>query len=143
MKTWTEEHFTELSWHDNHVYGLKLFAGEHGAGQLMLDLDHILEWRKADAGTFRFLIAPAILAFKGVSDLKIDLDYKVAGAALTPFSIQAITRTLEERERYLAKLWNISVNWPEGEISFEATGFEQRLTGEAILSDQMWLKRSA
>jgi hypothetical protein len=27
------------------------------------------------------------------------------------------------------------VNWPVGEITFEADGFEQRSTGEAVLSD--------
>jgi len=140
MQTWTEEHFDNLSWHDNHCYGLRVVAGEHGTGQLILDLDHILEWRKASAEKFQFLIAPAVLTFNGVSELKVDLDYKAASAALTPFSIHAITRTLEKRERYTAKLWCIEVNWPEGEITFEATGFEQKLKGEPILSNDMWLK---
>jgi hypothetical protein len=64
----------------------------------------------------------------------------VASAALTPFSIHSITRTLEKRKRHTAKLWCIEINWPEGEITFEASGFEQKLTGEPILSDDIWLK---
>src|SRR5262245_2166677 len=139
MRTWTEEHFDSLSWHDNHVHGLRVVAGEHGTGQLVLDLDHILEWRKASENKFQFLVAPAVLTFYGVSDLKVELDYRAASAALTPFSIHGITRTLEKRERYTAKLWRIDVNWPTGQITFEATGFEQHTTAEPTLSDDMRL----
>jgi hypothetical protein len=139
MRSWTDEHFDTLSWHDNHVHGLRVVAGEHGTGKLVLDLDHILEWRKASENKFQFLIAPAVLIFHDVSDLKVELDYRAASAALTPFSIHGITRTLERRERYTATLWRIEVNWPQGEITFEASGFEQRTTAEPTLSDDMWL----
>jgi hypothetical protein len=59
----------------------------------------------------------------------------LVSAALVPFSIHAIERRDEVRERYVAQVWKIAVNWPVGEITFEADGFEQRSTGEAVLTD--------
>ena len=140
MRTLTEQDLDQLSWHDNHCHGFRIMAGVHGAGQLILDLDYILEWRRATESTFQFLIVPATLTFQQVTNLKIELDYAVATAAMSPFSMDGIRRTLEQRERNLAQVWHIDINWREGEIRFEASGFEQRTTGEPVLSDAMYLE---
>lgn len=123
-----------MSWHDNHVHALRIVEGRHGAGELLLDLDYIVEWVKGDDG-MRFRIVPATLRFTQVTHLRIALDYATPSAALVPFSIHAIERRDEVRERYVAQVWKIAVNWPVGQITFEAEGFEQRSTGEAVLSD--------
>jgi hypothetical protein len=34
MTTWTQEAFDSMSWHDNHVHGLRVVEGEHGAGEM-------------------------------------------------------------------------------------------------------------
>lgn len=137
--TWTEAHFESMSWHDNHVHALRIVEGAYGAGQLVLDVDYIVEWRcNADNGRFR--IVPAELTFNEVTHLRIAIDYASQTAGLVPFSIEAIDRQFEQRERYVAQCWTIRLNWPRGEIAFEAAGFEQRALGQAVLTDAMYLQ---
>jgi hypothetical protein len=139
VQTWSDSQFNEMSWHDNHVHALRIVEGVHGAGQLVLDLDYILEWMKCEGDGCGFRIVPANLTFKEVTSLRISLDYATPTAALGPFSIHAIERRTERRDRYDAQLWKILVNWPVGEISFEAIGFEQISTGDPVLSSAMHL----
>lgn len=136
---WSTEKFDEMSWHDNHVHAFRVVEGEYGAGQLILELDYILEWLENDDGKFQFRILPSILTFVGVTSLRLSLDYETPTAALGPFSIHAIERRFESRERYEAQLWKILINWPAGEISFEAECFEQRGTSAPVLSDGQYL----
>ena len=46
--TVTEADFERLSWHDNHIYGLHLSLGDPARddwrSDLVLDIDHIVEW---------------------------------------------------------------------------------------------------
>src|SRR6266581_2823356 len=136
---WTERQFDEMSWHDNHVHALRIVEGPHGAGELILDLDYILEWHCATEG-HRFLILPAMLRFLEVTQLCLRLDYATPMAALGPFSIHAIERRSEPRERYVAQLWRIAINWPADEISCEATGFVQRGSGAPVTSEAQCLR---
>jgi hypothetical protein len=138
QELWTDAEFEHMSWHDNHVHGLRVVEGEHGTGLLILDLDYITEWA-CDAEHYRFRIVPATLTFEKVTNLRIALDYATPKAGLVPFSIDAIERTAEPRERYTAQVWRIAVNWPAGEISFEASGFEQRARGAPVLVDRQYL----
>jgi len=141
MRTWTDHDYATISWHDNHIHGFRLFEGKHGSGNLIFDIDHILEWVQTDAGKVAFRIAPASLEFHDASNLKISLDYASATAALVPFSIDSINRSLEMRERYTATIWQIPVNWPRGNIAFEAAGFTLTLRSEPILSGQQYLTK--
>jgi hypothetical protein len=59
---WTQDDFALLSWHDNQVHALHIPAGDGGADELELDLDHLLEGLPA-GGTFRFRITPTRLRF--------------------------------------------------------------------------------
>lgn len=135
---WTNDQFEEMSWHDNHVHALRIVEGSHGAGRLILDLDYIVEWVR-HANGLRFRIIPATLTFVDVINLRVALDYATPTAALGPFSINAIERCIEQRERYTALAWRISINWPAGEISFEASGFEQHGRRSSILCDRQHL----
>jgi hypothetical protein len=137
---WTERQFEEMSWHDNHVHAIRIEEGEHGAGKLILDLDYILEWVKDARGVMRFSILPVALVFREVTSLRMTLDYATPTAAMGPFSIRAIERRTERRQRYTALLWNIVISWPSGEITFEAPGYEQRGAGKPILADQQCLR---
>ena len=47
------------AWHDNHIHGFTIREGEDGAGQLVLDIDHILEWLPPKEGYYSFMISPA------------------------------------------------------------------------------------
>lgn len=137
-QVWTDEQFDEMSWHDNCVHGLRIVEGTHGTGELILDLDYILEWIESEDG-FRFRILPVTLKFREVTDLRIFLDYATPMIALGPFSIHAIERKFEQRERYAAQVWKLLINSPVGEISFESRGFEQRGVGAPRLGGGQWL----
>ena len=81
-----------MVWHDNYVHGLAISEGKYGSGELILDLDYIVEWIKDESGTVKFKVAPATLTFREVTDLTIALDYASANAAMGPFSIGSTTR---------------------------------------------------
>ena len=136
---WTDRLFDQMSWHDNHVHALRIVEGVHGMGELILDLDYILEWI-CNAEGAKFRLVPVTLRFLEVTDLRISLDYATPTAALGPFSIHGIERRNEPRERYIAQIWKILINWPQGEIMFEAQGFEQRAWGAAVLSESLYLR---
>jgi hypothetical protein len=141
VKVWHTQDFDSLSWHDNHVHALRIEQGEWGAGTLILDIDYIEKWLKS-GDRCRFSIVPAHLKFLDVTDLVINLDYRSASAGLTPFSIHDIVRRIEQRERYIAQLWTIEVNWPIGKLEFESMGFEQTALCDAIVSDVQLLEPS-
>jgi hypothetical protein len=133
---WTDADFDELSWHDNYVHGIQVEGGgEFGTGTLILDLDYILEWLRPSGQLFEFRIAPASLTFHDVFALKIDLDW--IGAAMSPFSISQISRQKLPHESWS---WSIGVNWPEGTITFEATGFTQMLRSEPLIKREQHLE---
>jgi hypothetical protein len=91
---WTEADFEALAWHDVHVHGVRIIEGEHGAGELCLDLDYIVDWLcpVGGEGRCRFRIAPALLTFREVTGLKLSLDYATPSAAMGPFSIHDVRR---------------------------------------------------
>lgn len=135
---WTDAQFEEMSWHDNYVHGIRIVEGAHALGELILDIDYILEWICVQE-LCQFRIVPATLRFFDVIDLRLSLDYVTSAAALTPFSLHSIERKFEKRERYTAQLWKLPINWPTGELTFEAKGFEQRAIGAARLSNSQCL----
>jgi hypothetical protein len=141
MQRWTEEDFDSLSWHDNHVHAMELanFNEENGTCDLVLMIDHILDWIGAADRTISFRVAPALLTFHDVFALRVELDYARVSAGMTPFSIDRIER---EPLSYGSFRWKIAINWPEGSITFEAPRFTQQLTGEPVESSTQALHDS-
>ena len=138
---WTEANFDEMCWHDNHVHALRIEEGEHGTGQLTLDIDYIVEWLCPQDGNFSFRVAPATLTFHDVFALKIHVDWASVQAGMRPFSIDGIER--EKREHpsgHVDWSWTIRVNWPEGFISFTGTRFTQVLRSEPIATQSQSLE---
>lgn len=135
--SWDESQFGDMCWHDNHVHALAIRAGEHGAGELDLDLDYILEWLRPTESMYAFRLAPATLTFRGVYDLRIEIDYAVASAGMTPFSIDRIAREVEPTTGQVR--WTVELNWPTGAISFIATGFRQRLKAAPVVRNSQHL----
>jgi hypothetical protein len=66
------------SWHDNLIYGIHWRCAEPDRGlwrsELVLDIDHILDWVPSRERCFTFLMAPAVLVFHDAGDLEISLD---------------------------------------------------------------------
>src|ERR1039457_4924251 len=137
-QSWTEADFGDLGWHDNHVHGFNIREGEYGAGWLILDLDYICEWRCGTDKRCTFMVAPADLVFRDVTDLRISIDFK--NLALGQLSIGEIRREVTTRtERYTGYRWQILFNSPEGEISFERSGFNQVLRASPTHSPHQFL----
>ena len=142
--------FERLSWHDDTLYGLRLEIGDpernDWRSELVLDLDHIVEWVCDGDGSCRFRVAPASLTFHHVTDLQVAVDCGDTGGqvALHALSIDAITRErivdqkiCFDRPYYR---WRIAFNWPRGgEIGFGASDFTLDLRAEPVLQDQQQL----
>ncbi len=139
-ETWDESHFDEMSWHDNHVHGLRIREGPEGwDGELELDIDYILEWLRPTESTFAFRVAPATLTFVEVLDLRIEIDYAAISFATVPFSIGEIRR--EPATSNGGTRWTLDLNVPTGTISFLANGFRQVLRAPAIVTSSQSLTK--
>ncbi|WP_116812869.1 hypothetical protein [Steroidobacter cummioxidans] len=136
---WTDADFERMSWHDNHVHAIRCVEGENGEGELVLDIDHILEWLKGNEGGLRFRVQPATLVFHSVMFLRIAIDYAAATAAFGPFMIDGIERRIEKREHYEAQVWRLPISWPGGQIEFEARGFTQTAEGLPLVTSSQQL----
>lgn len=142
--------FDGLSLHDDTLYGLRFDVGDSFQGDwhadLVLDIDHIVEWICGADGGAQFLVAPADLIFHGVTDLKIAVDWGDSSdrTALHDISIDGITREpVPDQEGYPRRehyRWRIALNWPQGgAITFGARGFAQTLRAEPVLLDEQRL----
>ena len=143
----TGAEFERLSWHDNALYGLRFDVGDSCRGDwhsdLVLDIDHIIEWVCDADGQCRFRVAPATLTFHDVTDLKLAVDWGDSGCrtVLHEVSIGRITRERVEDQKIRLDRpyyrWRIELNWPQGgEIGFGASGFTQALRAEPVLRDE-------
>ncbi len=119
MKYSTKD-FNNMSWHDCPVYSFKF------DDNFELDLDYILNWKKIEENKYEYLISPAILSFKEVSELKIDVKCEF----LNGFEIIEIEKLNDNN-------WRIELH--QGEISFISSGFEQLLKKEPIIKREMYL----
>lgn len=151
--TQTDADFDRLSWHDCHIWGIELRAGDPDAGDwtsdLALDVDFIVEWICDVGGGGRFRVAPASLVFHGVTDPKIDIDWGRSGfrTALHPVSIGEVERErIEDQKVFLDRpyyAWAVRLNWPRGgAITFGAVGFTQTLRAEPVLTGSPCLPSS-
>jgi len=150
----TEADFETLSWHDCHLWSLDFVAGDPEGGDwtsdLVLGIDFIVEWLCGVDRSASFKIAPATLAFHGVTDPSIEIEWGASGhqAAIHPVSISRIARERVEAQRvFLDRAyyrWRIETNWPAGgRIAFGAVGFTQTLLAEPIVCDRQHLSREA
>jgi hypothetical protein len=142
--------FDRVSWHDNAVYGLRLEIGDperdDWRSNLVIDIDHIVEWVRVDEGRMRFRVAPATLTFHDVTDLQVAVDCGDTGGqvALHALSIDAITREriVEQKVCFDRPYyrWRIALNWPRGgEVRFGASDFTLALRAAPVLQDQQQL----
>lgn len=129
---WTTADFDAMNWHDAHVHALRIVHGAHGSGELILDIDYILEWHTGEA-LYSFVVVQATLQFHEVHSLVMNLDYATPQAGFGAFSIDGITREpFTDARGFTAVRWRLEVNWPDGEIEFIATGFTQTRVGEPV-----------
>jgi hypothetical protein len=138
----TDADFDSTSWHDNHIHAFRFVEGKDGTGDLVLDLDHIVQWLEGEGGGFKFRVVPATLTFHEVMFPRIAIDFGAASAAFGPIMIHGIERRTEQRTHYLATIWKIPMTFPPGEMEFEARGFTQKARGEPMLTESQSLNPS-
>ena len=148
--TWTQDDFDGFSWHDDTVYGLYLAVGDPERGDwrsdLVLDIDHIVEWLCGADGAGQFRVAPATLTFHDVTDLSLAIDWGngTSQIALSPVSIARIVRSPATDQKVCLDRpyfrWRIEASRPAGAgIAFGASGFTQVLRAEPTLLDAQCL----
>lgn len=127
---WTGADFDGMSFHDVHVHGFQIAETPHnGTADLIFDIDYILEWINEPQG-FIFNVAQAHLRFHEATDLRFHLDYKKPTAGMCPFSLDGIERrNITYPNGFQTFEWKLAINWPQGELQFEAPGFTQTLVG--------------
>lgn len=114
------EKLKSYSWHDCPIYSIRFDDG------LSLDIDYILEWKKDEIEFgFQYLIAPAILEFIDVSNLKVMIE--------TEFINGLEINKIEYEDSY----WRIELQ--EGLIEFKAVDFKQTLLKAAIWKTNQYL----
>jgi hypothetical protein len=134
----------DWSWHDDWIHGFVLREPQPDRqlwhSELVLDIDHIVEWVKPEPGSsfIRVRIAPATLVFHDVSDLRMAIDFArhwPGNLILLP-TIHFIgagppTSSHEGYRGPPRYPWRVVMNEPpEGEIAFVATGFTLTLRAE-------------
>ena len=112
---YTEADFDRLSWHDCHIWGIELRAGDADDGDWTSDLALDIDWGRLGSQV-----------------------------SLHPASIGDVERErLRNQKVYLDRpyySWRIRLNWPDSsEIVFGAVGFTQTLRAEPVLTEKQCL----
>jgi hypothetical protein len=136
---WTENDFGEMSWHDCNIDAMALDQEGEWQSDLVLSLDYIVEWLCGVDKTCRFRIAPAVLRFANVDNLRLDVSLTFK----QPLEIYTIERSEIPAKGYKNYHWTIKLQaFPglnDNVIEFDATGFIQELTGKVIESNAQHL----
>lgn len=135
-------------WHDNLIYGLQFRAADPEVGDwrsdLVLDIDHIVEWVLDESERIRFRVAPATLTFHDVTDLNLAVDFGSEGHTINELSMDRIEQDLDRDPVTPGGLpryrWRIALNLPVGgEIRFRGSRFTQTLRAASMLMDEQRL----
>jgi len=129
---WTEADFDVMSWHDCQVNSIALDQDGPWQSDLVLELDFIVEWICRKDKTCGFRVAPALLRFTDVDNLRVDVALKYKD----PLEIHWVDRAALPGTAYRAYHWVIKLqSYPgsrENLIEFDAAGFTQELTGRPV-----------
>lgn len=115
-RIWTDADFEQMSWNDCMIYKMRV------SGDLVLDIDYILQWNQPDVEglPFTFWIAPATLVFKHVQNLILEID--------TTFTEAYEIEDIEKRVTETGITWTIITQ--RGYIEFTSEGYEQFIRQE-------------
>lgn len=125
--------FKNIDWHDNYIHAIRLDAEKF---ELILDIDFIHDWICGEGENYKFLISPSTLSFQNVSNLKIDIDWKDCSLDMSVGHVERSNPRKTANKKLNEYDWVIDLNWPEGSISFSATGFTQVSRSEPAVYDE-------
>lgn len=129
-KLWTDSEFKNMGWHDSRLYSIA-FPDE--SLKFVLNIDYIFKWEEA---TKKFWVAPCILTFEDTLNLKIDIDFKNS-TGIDIVSIGRDNKRLSPNGKIV--IWDYSIETDKGIISFESSGYQQKVISQPILSDSQTL----
>jgi len=107
-----------------------------------MGIDFITEWLCATDKSFRFRVAPAVLRFSNVDNLRFELSLKFK----QPIEVYSVERSALPHKGAENSRWRILIhNDPEEKenvIEFDATGLSQELIGNPIETDAQSLTQA-
>lgn len=127
--SWSEKDFDSMGWHDATIYAVKY---DEKSRRLEFDIDYIAQWVDplTPGGNYRFWVAPATLIFHDATKPKEPL---VDFGPEEYTDILDLERKAASNQGYKWKLQIWKFDTSEGEISFEAKGYNQYFRQAPIL----------
>lgn len=136
--TWTNDDIDNLDFHDCRLYSI-IFPGD--TFKLKIDIDYIFDWilkegRYEYGSSYSFMVAPCMLVFDDVIDLKINLDFKNN----IGIDILSLQQTYIETTNNISS-YKYTIETDMGEIEFVSSGFTMQVCQPPILSEGQNLNR--
>jgi hypothetical protein len=131
---WTDFEFDDLGWHDCRLYSIQ-FPDENF--KLSFDIDYIFQWEAVN-DEFKFWVSPCDLIFSDVSELKVELNYKNS-MLLFISEVRRSSSRLSPNGKMI--IWDYLIECDHGKITFSATGFQQNVRYQPVLSESQDLRR--
>ncbi len=133
---WFDSDFSDMGWHDARLYAVALPDEDF---KLTLDIDYIFKWEKLYDSVTGFWVSPCDLIFGNVSSFKVSIDFGDTNLLFIS-DIQRKNKRLTPNGKYSE--WDYQIQCDNGLISFSATGFEQRVRKQPVLSKTQDLARN-
>ena len=135
--TWTDDDFSEMGWHDNYIHSI-IFPGNDYT--MTFDIDYIFKWELVkEKNLYNFWISPVLLMFKNVSNLKIDIDFENS-IGLDIVELKRVNSRPSPNGKLTIQ--DYIINTDKGLITFESTGFVQKVKKQPIFTSSQWLPRA-
>lgn len=132
---WSGSDFEDMGWHDSALYQMT-FPGMRR--EISFDIDYIFEWVANDeSGLYDFWVAPCVLVFRDVLNLRIDLDF----GNRVDLSIDDVRRYQVELLDDSTKIWRYLIETDHGEIAFDATDFVMKVDRQPVFGNSQSIGR--
>ncbi len=133
---WTEKDFEEMGWHDSHIHAIS-FPNEDL--EFSLDIDYLFEWVLDENSNINtFWVAPCILSFLNVLNLKIEIDFQNT-IGLDIADINRFNPRTSPNGK--TTLWDFEILTDKGYIKFESSGYKQVVKKQPVIGQNLVLDR--
>lgn len=126
-RRWTQADYDQLGWHGCRIYSIS-FVDERF--KIAIDIDYIFETETRGSDS-EFLVAPALMEFSDVSDLKIRIDSEsVMGATILEMTLRRAGLSPNGK----VEMYKADISMDIGTVKFATSGFEMLLKGDVVRS---------
>lgn len=138
---WTVDDFGAMNWQEATVYAMSFVKEDEEAlsGDLVFDIDYILEWVDDDHNEehYHFWVAPCTLVFNNVLNFKMSIDNSAFNLDLLDITDIHLLEQIPVEEGGYWYSWKIEL--AEGEITFGSVGMSQIVRAQPIYTDSQVL----